>query len=734
MLEADPALVAALAAGERQNTTLTRLGGKDLTTQVTSWSLDRAYTTDLPAPMRAVQGSAAAELRLTLSGDGEQTATQLYSPYAPHLTSDIARPRQSAVHGWGLDTAALPAFRGLIRDRVADSETGTVTVSALDAAERLRDVARLPVAVTATAGSPISSGVWVVDHLLRDAGIHSAPPPREDCVLYASLHGGVTPDIGFYRQHSGITGYSRTNAPWEMAPTTSSEYVIRWDPRTRTTVPGRGMFVETWADTSGAAASGKFELMLLYQADNATNQVRMIINFANDEIWLGTDASVVIFTAPGISGRGRWHIGTYWQFDGRQPRAWLYLSGPGKPYEVRNTSLFDPMPFSNLNYVQLTSGVPCEAVQVSIRNSPPTQAEFEQRGWARGAVLDDIGSELTAIPPVNGSAWDVLTDVAQAEQATGEFDAHGIFRWRSNRRFLTPPAIPSSEVTSEREIASIKVFEAIDNVRNVVDVPYQVHTPGASAQRFADTRIGRQLGAFATASQTFEYDVTEYDSAPPVVYATTAPTATSRVRFSPTASGQLGQHGSVETTVTRDGTTLTVTYRNMTNAPVFIVTTSGGPSLVIFSTGLSQGGPSRMSLRRSNTTSRDRYGPQVYQVAATPWIQNATAAGRVADYLLAVASIPLPTLGDVEILPDPRIELGDLVRIVDNVGARLDTPAWVVGIRTSGDNTGSVKQVLSLRAVNSPGPPTDTGLSPDPLLDPNARAVLDDEGVLVPAP
>lgn len=136
--------------------------------------------------MRAVQGSASAELRLTLTGDGQQTTPQLYGPYAPHLTSDIVRPRQSATHAWGLDDKALPAFRGSIRDRVADSATGTVTVSALDAAERLRDAARLPVAVTATAASPISSGTWVVDHLLRDAGIHTAPPPLLDVVRHGT--------------------------------------------------------------------------------------------------------------------------------------------------------------------------------------------------------------------------------------------------------------------------------------------------------------------------------------------------------------------------------------------------------------------------------------------------------------------------------------------------------------------------------------------------------------------
>ncbi|NUT48943.1 MAG: hypothetical protein HOV94_16795 [Saccharothrix sp.] len=49
MLQADPALIAALGEPERVHTSLTRLGGKDLTEQVTAWTLDRAYDSDLPA-------------------------------------------------------------------------------------------------------------------------------------------------------------------------------------------------------------------------------------------------------------------------------------------------------------------------------------------------------------------------------------------------------------------------------------------------------------------------------------------------------------------------------------------------------------------------------------------------------------------------------------------------------------------------------------------------------------
>ncbi|MCS7484648.1 hypothetical protein ACFFQW_45215 [Umezawaea endophytica] len=735
MLEADPELTAALGEAERVHTSLTRLGGRDLTDQVTSWSLDRAYDSDLPAPMRATNGSAAAELRLTLSGTDTQTAAQLYSPYAPHATADIARPRQSVLHGWGLAEDALPAFRGLVRDRSADSGTGQVELSALDGAERLRGAARLPVAVSVNT-VPIASGVWIVDSLLRDADIHTAPPPRPECIFYSSMHGGIAPDIGFYRTHSGSIGYLRDRAPWEMAAlpgATTVSFTVRWDPRTRTTVPGRNLWTEMWVDTSAIGPdTGTAFLSCFYQADGATNSVEFGVDFKNNRATAATDGgTVVIFfdTLP----LGRWHLGCHWSFTGTQPTARIYMSGPGGFYREFDPGTLGRLPASGtqLNYVSLTAGVPVEAVQVAMMTFPPTRAQFEDYVWQRGAVLDAITSTLTAIPPTEGSAWEVIGAVAQAEQATASFDEHGIFRYRNNSRFTTP-GTPVLTAASAREIASLQVSEAIDSVRNVIDVPYSIYTSsGTTRERFTET-VRRSIPGFSSLTLTYDYDVTEYDSPPPIAYVTTTPSTTSRVRWATVSDGSGGVHGQVESTTERDGAQMRITFRNTGSATVFMVTSANVASLSIYSVELATGSPSRRSLRRTDTTSVSRYGPQVYQVPATPWLQTSTAASSVAAYLLAVASSPLPVLGDVEILPDPRIQLGDLVRITDTVGAALTTPAWVVGIRTNGDDQGRVRQVLTLRATLSPGPPFDAGLSPDPLLDPGARAVLLGEGIRVP--
>lgn len=685
--------------------------------------------------MRATNGSSAAELRLRLTGTDDKTAAQLYSPYAPHGTSDLARPRQSVTHGWGMAGETLPAFRGMVRDRSADSGTGVLELSALDGAERLRDAARLPAAVSANT-TPIASGVWVVDHLLRNAGIHTSPPPRPGCILYASMHGGLAPNIGFYRDHTlNLLDWRRDLAPWEIAPFPGwGQYTARWDPRTRTTVPGQSLLSEFWVDnTNLGSVGGKVQLSLFFQADTQTNNVRFSVDFVNEAISLGTDGSSATINTSRLRTKGRWHCGVYWavNFTGVL-RGYFFMSGPNAPdpFYTLDMGQFPAMPATQLNYVELVAGLPVEAVQVSTMNTFINTKDDWEPPWQRGAVLDHVGSQLNAIPPTQGSAWDVITAVAKAEQATAEFDELGVFRWRSNSRF-TSPGTPAATVTSAREIASLRVSEAIDSVRNVIDVPYSVYTAGTTTTRFTDTE-GSWIPAGGTLTLRYDYDSSEYDSPPPIVYVDNAPANTSRVRFSFQSNGLGGVHGAVESTTERDGDQLIITFRNRTGNALFLTTSTGAPSVSIAAIKLASGSPQRFSLRRYNQTSRDRYGSQVYQVPATPWIQMSSAAGRIADYLLAVAASPLPILGDVEILPDPRLQLGDLVRVVDDVGAALSTPAWIVGNKTSGDGTGRIRQVLTLRATTSPGPPVDAGLTPDPPLDPNARAQLQREGIRVP--
>ncbi|MFD9283314.1 hypothetical protein ACFWD7_39745 [Streptomyces mirabilis] len=137
MQNSDETLAAALAATERIPAHSTRLGGREMGGQVQSWKVERAYSTDLPEALRAFSGSASAQLELSLGGSGAP-APRLYSAWSARASGDVVRPGQSVVHAAGANDRTVPAFRGAVRSRTAASGSDTVTVQALDGAERLR--------------------------------------------------------------------------------------------------------------------------------------------------------------------------------------------------------------------------------------------------------------------------------------------------------------------------------------------------------------------------------------------------------------------------------------------------------------------------------------------------------------------------------------------------------------------------------------------------------------------
>ncbi|MEE1808912.1 hypothetical protein [Streptomyces sp. BE133] len=94
-------------------------------------------------------------------------------------------------------------------------------------------------------------------------------------------------------------------------------------------------------------------------------------------------------------------------------------------------------------------------------------------------------------------------------------------------------------------------------------------------------------------------------------------------------------------------------------------------------------------------------------------MQNGSAASTLALTMLNAGRYPVPVLGKVEVLHDPRIQLGDAVRVVDTTGAQLDTLAWVVGTRTTFTSGSVPQQTLTLRGTSYNGVPLDTGLNPD---------------------
>ncbi|UFQ15504.1 MULTISPECIES: hypothetical protein [Streptomyces] len=740
-------LISALNSGERQPSQTVRLGGKDMSAQVQSWTLEQSYGTDLPDAMRAYSGSSSAQLSLTLGGTNGRSAPALYGPWAPRATGDVVRPGQSVVHGWGVGGQAVPTFRGSVRARSAQSGTDTVSVTALDGAERLRQPASLPrpsggIDPDTPFGSAtnwVSSPTWCVDHLLQRAGIHTCPPPRKEALLYASMHGGAAANIGFLKSLSGDwSAWPKTNAPWDCAVqgsskgTTKAEYAPQ--KRSVNRHHSEGFFLEAWVDNTGVTSGTRtLDLSLSWVRGTAAPvYTSMQVDFSDGgtiSYTNGTDPNLitnssVVSTVVDMYQFGRFFFGMWLKFSSTGvATAEAILGYPDGTEEIiKLGSAGSAIPAGALgNVILRIGGLRVEAVQVSqLAKRPANLADATQKGkWKKSARLDEPNVPLRVIPVVSGSSWEVITSIAKATLSTAAFDGDGIFHWRNGSRWAVAPSRADLTVTSAREIAALSITEEIDACRNHCSVKwsnwFRVKANKATTKK--TTPHMREIPAGGSYTMSWDYGDEELDTSPPFTANELAPDC---IRFATERAGETVVYGAVEVKVTREAGALVLEMFNRSKTSVWLTPTTlfDGPVTLLTPSVDSGASPSDNWSAAWNTNSQKIYGVQEFEHDPGGWIQDSKSASAVASVLRDAGAYPLPLIGEVEILPDPRIQLGDVIRVVDYTGASLDTLAWVIGIRTSGAE-GSVRQTLTLRATSYNGTPLDAGLKPDPPVDPS---------------
>ncbi|MGW2860829.1 hypothetical protein [Streptomyces sp. NPDC001205] len=686
--------------------------------------------------MRAFSGSSSAQLTADLVGTGGQPAPALYGPWAPRTTGDVARPGQSVTHRWGLDTDTLAAFRGTVRARSAESGSDLVRLSALDGAERLRMPARVPRpdgAFRFTGGPTqwIASPVWVVDHLLRNAGIHTSPPPRSGCVLYASLHGGVAPNVGYLESVNGWWGeWYKAGASFECAAEGGfgAPYQATYVPSGLPNfMYGGGTWLEFWAvNQKPVNKDSSVELHTTWSlAQGINHYLTLSVNF--------TKGTITAYSGENEDPAKNPSVGWTWnplKVEGKRIHVgwWLRYRSPGQAAFTPVITGEDGIPaFLNDGYLDAPAmrfasalervrfgltNLRAEALQVSsLAARPTTLAEVTQQGtWKRTASLSQPKFPMRVIPAVRGSAWDVISEIAKATLATAEFTADGHFRWRDHTRWSYTPTNADLEVTSARELAGLTATEEIDACRNycTVRVSDWFDVYDGKTEILYDRPDPTPIAAGETLVRTLAIQETKMDPRTPKCQGTEPDSILVR---STAATDSPIRPASVEVSMQRDPGTITLTMRNRSGEQLYY----HGAQLTTLTP---DGNPGQYLWSSWDDNSRRIYGTQEYEHDVRGWVQTIDAATELANALRNAGAFPVPLLQSVEILPDPRIELGDVVRVRDSTGAQLNTLAWVIGIKTSGGN-GRATQTLTLRGTAPNGVPQDAGLVPDPPTDPD---------------
>jgi hypothetical protein len=705
-----------------------------LTVFVESVTPSRSLSTDLPEAAKTDTGFAAADATIILAGSlGEVPLTELFGAYNNPLTAFAPRIGAPVTIDMGMRTSVgvevLRQFTGKVRACSVDPAAGTVTLACIDSREDFRTLVVLPVIAADDFASlrPSLNAQWVLDYIARKQGYYADPPPRAGCVLLATLHGSVFPEIGalslayrydwttsriqgqplFAALGTGLLGLH--DAAGVLLGSTCTSRVI-WAPAGAVT-PNQGstMFFEYHRVkvTTTAMTIGPNILQCYAGAIGSTTQVgvRNKAGTSRYEIRVnraGADSGYLdigsISFTPGVEHYLAVHITfTATGFDVRVRidgvTSSVHSGVCGNPTGNAALNLMIAETTTNATQTEATAWV--SGLQVTTEAYASTMFN---NIFTPTAVFEESYNQLTATPTVDSSdPWVLEQQIADAEQGIFGFDENGVLRFY-NRNHLTGGAAVAT-ITTDPSVSFANLIEAasdeaVDTVANAISVPATpliLDQPGTQTWALSEV-IGVPAGASITVSAEFPGPVYAISSLP--------------YRAAQAADGTGGDVSNLGVTATQvTASTYNVTITNPNAFDVFLVGNStvpaqlGDPYLVAVGQCLRPAAESGYTAVRQDAASQARYGVQPLDVAANVWRQSTTAADGLADHLIVVLASPSPTLGGVTIVADPRLQLGDRVRVADPDGLVLDGDFWITALSPALDaGSGYVQSVTCRQA------------------------------------
>jgi len=735
MLPTSPALAAAIEAPQRSPRPLlfadwNRDGEQDdlddLSSFAESVTVDRTLIGDTPDQVRLVEGYAAASLSAELvrgATDGARRDAAWYfsrlntaSPL--HTYERLARPVIFAV---AFKThPGLPRvrrFTGFSRGLPVRADEGTATLTALDGREKLRGRVALPMVVAD--GGPVTkpglNGQWPLDYVLRRNGIHASPPVRARCVASVTMHGSGHPEVGELNAAARAVDQDPADPDWLHVP-------LRF-------VPGR--FALGLAAHPDSAATGNVQFVnvaLSRRHPISTNDGASFLVECWSRVGADDTVSLAFLTGGDDSGtcwvglqNGEFEVVTRRLGDFEAPtvtvtgptltgaRAWRYLAaqvsfsaaGITVDFRVDGTSTTAVAATSSVtgqgSFVRVvtTANRPIEAWQVT--------AEARGARWnddfEPDAVLDPSLNELTAILPGPArDSWELLGEIAAAELATVSFDELGLFSFRTRARWVSTQAqTVQRTLTATVDITALGYDDALDAVRNRIRVPASPVLVGPLTTVWrAPEILTLRPRSTQVVWASFADPVTGLRL--PILPGEAPDRSWYLAQDKPSGGGDPYPAEVVVEVVSAGAVKLRIT--NTITKTLYLVDNTGAPALVLrgrFVTVTS----STSTPEAADAASIAEFGEQPLDVDHNPWRQSPDSAAGLAADLLAELRRPRPVLVGVEIIGDPRLQLGDRVRLQDRDGIGLDGDYWLTGIRDHLSRTGGYRQYVTARQAST---------------------------------
>lgn len=329
------------------------------------------------------------------------------------------------------------------------------------------------------------------------------------------------------------------------------------------------------------------------------------------------------------------------------------------------------------------------------------------------AVLDRSLNRLSFLPKRWGAvAWDVISEVAAAEFGAVFWDEDGYFRFW-NQDTILDKKDDFVRTFSLDEVSGLEITSSTDSIRNIYSIA--VKKGRVQNVRVFETSGPDELylppGVF-TEYQVWVDNIITPNSGQPTSYKTedmvaSNPTWSDFVNFGLLTQRLVGGVWQSFPAATpwlsfmyrlADGSTFAKLW-NGYGEPVRFADPNGGAAFRWDGSKLTMFDDQVFEMK--DATSVSRWGPQGLELRSD-WYQEFFDYGTFFSKLLARTSKPIPTTQNIQVAGDPRIQLGDAVRVYDPNGLGEDMRLQVLGINRTFTRDGGLVDSYTVEMTEAP--------------------------------
>lgn len=582
----------------------------------------------------------------------------------------------------------LPQLVGTVTQGGSDTDDPVLNLEVVDNSTCLQypytlDAIYADLTAEQFAYGPGLNPLWLIDNLLRRSGCYShLVPPQDNAIFSATLMGSAQPEIYSPRDYTtrfGVrTPYLAHRFGDADLPVTFGEAsfahlalengIARWE------------MTESLDVTPGISVAYRYALYFYVDYENSVTgtEARFQLESYDGSLPLGTfqmfldrDTRQMTITSAGI---GNPTATLDIPLSGFTALRFGWRTAAGTVLDVQVYQDDEVGDFASVSWEDisgsdfllsvLTDGLLIGGVQLVKENSTGSQDPPAALSYRSNVELSPSLGELTGTPAIeNQTAWQVITDLVAAEFGAFWIDERGIAVFR-NRDELHGIGVEAYDVTARDSIMHLAWQESWDQVYASVRVPYQPIE--------ADTTETFILWRSNDAEKINGGETTRVRV---VSLSQSALGATVQFSVNSQADGSGTTAADVQVVYGElvDSNTFEFQLRNNAASTRWLVDTNGSPTLRVVATIAVILG----EVEYEDAPASDESDKQL-NVNPNHWRQTPAAAQAAATVIASDVTDPLPLLQRVEVKPDPRIQLGDIVNILDPVATQISQRAVIV--------------------------------------------------------